>query len=101
MPAWGKSVVGDFEPLVPGSLFDRVQGILAGRVLTTVPHPFATTRASLFAEHCSAPECRLRVTASSSSGKSGKNIRSTTALEDEDIFGSGLRRSRQASLSYS
>ena len=70
---WGIAVRGDFEPLVPQALFDKVQNILSGKSPVAVPH--ARDREDFPLRGlilCS--ECMKPVTASISTGKLGNKF---------------------------
>jgi site-specific DNA recombinase len=71
--SWGKSVRGDFEPLVSQSVFDRVQTVLSGRAPAPVAHvrereDFPLRRWIL------CPDCLKPLTSSFSRGKLGNRF---------------------------
>jgi site-specific DNA recombinase len=70
---WGKSVEGDYEPLVSRSVFDRVQSVLTERAPAQVPHVTEREdfplRGLILCHDCLKP-----VTASISTGKLGNKF---------------------------
>ena len=70
---WGRSVPGDFEPLISRELFDRVSVILAGRAPAHVAHKREREDFPLRG-WLLCPKCGLPVTASLSTGKLGKKF---------------------------
>jgi site-specific DNA recombinase len=94
---WGKSVHGDFEPLVSEDMFDQVQLILAGRVVTTAPHvrsnPSFPLRGTLLCTLCGLP-----VTASGSRGRLGRFIPFTIASGAKITSGFARKRFIKPSL---
>jgi site-specific DNA recombinase len=69
----GKSVKGDFEPLVSQSVFDRVQTVLSGRAPAPVPHVREREDFPLRG-WILCPDCLKPVTASLSTGKLGNKF---------------------------
>jgi len=67
-PEWGVFTKGDFQPLVSEGLFDRVQRVLSGRALPSVPHRRENERFPLKGLLL-CPECGLPATGSTSKGK--------------------------------
>jgi site-specific DNA recombinase len=70
---WGKTVRGDFTPLVSQATFDRVQAVLSGRAPTPVPHVRERAEFPLRGLII-CPSCRKAVTASKSTGKLGSKF---------------------------
>jgi DNA invertase Pin-like site-specific DNA recombinase len=70
---WGKSVRGDFQPIVSQSVFDRVQEILSGRAPAPVAHVRQREDFPLRGLVL-CPDCGKPVTASLSTGKLGNKF---------------------------
>ena len=70
---WGKSIQGDFEPLMERGLFDRVQMILTGRAPTPAPHTRDREEFPLRGLIL-CPDCKKPVTAGMSTGKAKKKF---------------------------
>lgn len=70
---WGKSVRGDFVPLVTAATFDRVQAILDGRAPAHIAH--VTDRDEFpLRGLLLCPKCQKTITASFSTGHLGKKF---------------------------
>jgi site-specific DNA recombinase len=71
--SWGKSVKGDYEPLVSRFVFDRVQSVLTERAPAQVPHVVEREDFPLRGLIL-CPDCLKPVTASLSTGKLGNKF---------------------------